>query len=158
MFSELGKHSVAYYRKNTSALKVLIKTNALHKTKLVKRDEFETGERKLLNFGHTLGHAIENLYELSHGEAVSIGMTYASHLSELLTGFSETDSVVAVLKKYGLPTYAGFDLNKAFAVLQKDKKKEDRDIQYILLKKIGKGLIQRISLKDLQIHLQKLVS
>jgi 3-dehydroquinate synthase len=158
MFSELGKHSVGYYRKNISALKALIKTNALHKTKLVQKDEFEAGERKLLNFGHTLGHAIENLYELSHGEAVSIGMTYASHLSELLTGFSETDSIVAVLKKYGLPTYAGFDLNKAFAVLQKDKKKENRDIQYILLKKIGKGLIQRISLNDLHIHLQKLIS
>jgi 3-dehydroquinate synthetase len=50
----------------------------LIKTKVVVHDEFEQGERKLLNFGHTLGHAIENMYELSHGQAISIGMTYAA--------------------------------------------------------------------------------
>ena len=76
------------------------------KTKVVQQDEFEKGERRLLNFGHTLGHALENQYELSHGQAVSIGMTYACHISEQLTGFKQTERVVKVLEQYDLPTYA----------------------------------------------------
>ena len=78
----------------------------------------------LLNFGHTLGHALENQYELSHGQAISIGMTYACHISEQLNGFKETEKVVNLLEKYGLPTYAQFDKQKVFDVLKMDKKRE----------------------------------
>ena len=62
-------------------MNALIQRNALLKTKVVQQDEFEKGDRKLLNFGHTLGHALENQYDFSHGQAVAIGMTYASSLS-----------------------------------------------------------------------------
>ena len=79
----------------------------------MQRDEFEKGERRLLNFGHTLGHALENQYELSHGQAISVGMTYASHISEQLTGFKEAKRVVNLLEKYNLPTYAEFNRQKS---------------------------------------------
>jgi 3-dehydroquinate synthase len=158
MFNQLVKNKLSAYRNNPSLLSSLIRRNALIKTKVVQQDEYEKAERKLLNFGHTLGHAIENIYELSHGEAISVGMTYACHLSESLTGFRDTKKVTDLLDKYGLPTYAAFDLKKSFAVLQKDKKKVDRDIQYVLLNKIGKGVVYRISLVDLHNKLEKLVS
>ncbi|MDF2385148.1 3-dehydroquinate synthase [Nostoc ellipsosporum NOK] len=122
----------------------LIERNVRIKSEVVRRDETEQGERKLLNFGHTLGHALENQYELSHGQAVSIGMTYACHLSEKLKGFKGTEKVVQLLEQYGLPTYASFDADKAMEVLTMDKKRERKQMNYILLEKIGRGVIEPI--------------
>lgn len=142
MFKELQQHRLNDYKKDLSLLKKLIERNVMLKTKVVLADEREQGERKLLNFGHTLGHAIENMYELSHGQAISIGMTYATIISQQLKGFKDTDAVVSLLANYGLPTFAGFDAKKVFRVLQKDKKKEDVSIHYILLEKTGKAVVQ----------------
>ncbi len=150
MFKELELQSISKYRKDQQLLAKLIQRNALLKIKVVVQDEFEKGERKLLNFGHTLGHAIENSYELSHGQAVSIGMTYAALMSFQLKFFTEADRVIALLNKYGLPTIVEFDAKKTFKVLLKDKKKENVSINYILLSKIGKGIIQPLLLVQLQ--------
>lgn len=142
MFKELQQHRLSDYKKDKSLLTRLVERNVMLKTKVVLNDEREQGERKLLNFGHTLGHAIENMYELSHGQAISIGMTYAAIISQQLKGFKDTDAVVNLLSNYGLPTLAAFDAKKAFQVLQKDKKKEDVSIHYILLEKTGKAVVQ----------------
>jgi 3-dehydroquinate synthase len=157
MFRELEKRSPGDYRKNKSALVKLIRRNALLKAGVVKKDEFEKNERRLLNFGHTLGHALENQYELSHGQAISIGMTFAAHLSEKLTGLKEPDRLTGLLSKYGLPTYASFNKKKVYEVLKMDKKKERKDMNFVLLENIGKGLVKKISLKDLQGFLNKLI-
>lgn len=150
MFKLLQQHSLGHFQKDVKLLAALVQRNVLIKTKVVLNDEFEQGERKLLNFGHTLGHAIENMYELSHGQAVSIGITYASVISQQLKGFKETTDVVNLLSKYGLPTFAAFDTKKAFKVLLKDKKKDNVSINYILLTKTGKGVIQPLLLVQLQ--------
>lgn len=150
MFKELESNSLAKYRNNKLLLAKLIQRNAMIKIKVVVNDEFEKGERKLLNFGHTLGHAIENMYELSHGQAISIGMTYAAMMSEQLKFFTGAKQLIALLNKYGLPTVVEFDAKKAFKVLLKDKKKENVSINYILLQKIGKGIIQPLLLVQLQ--------
>ncbi|HJV18851.1 MAG TPA: 3-dehydroquinate synthase [Sediminibacterium sp.] len=150
MFKELESNSLAKYRRDKALFAKLIRRNALIKIKVVVNDEFEKGERKLLNFGHTLGHAIENIYELSHGQAISIGMTYAALMSEELKFFTGAGQVITLLEKYGLPTVVEFDAKKAFKVLLKDKKKEHVSINYILLQKIGKGVIQPLLLVQLQ--------
>ncbi len=150
MFKELQLNSIAKYKRDKLLLSALIQKNALIKAKVVVSDEFEQGDRKLLNFGHTLGHAIENMYELSHGQAISIGMTYAALISQQLKFFTGTTELVALLQKYGLPTVADFDQAKAFKVLLKDKKKDHVSIQYILLSKIGKGVVQPILLVQLK--------
>lgn len=150
MFNELEANSLAKYRRDKALLAKLVQRNALIKIKVVVNDEFEKGERKLLNFGHTLGHAIENMYELSHGQAISIGMTYAALMSKELKFFTGADQLIALLNKYGLPTVVEFDAKKAFKVLLKDKKKENVSINYILLHKIGKGVIQPLLLVQLQ--------
>jgi len=129
MFELLQKNSLASFKKNPAALANLIMRNALIKTKVVVEDEFEQGERKLLNYGHTLGHAIENMYELSHGQAISIGMTYAALMSAQIKGFKDAEKVIAVLAKYGLPTFADFD-----------KKRHSRHCKWIR-KKMPKALI-----------------
>ena len=150
MFKELQSKSLSTYRKDKAALSKLVQKNALLKAEVVVKDEFEKAERKLLNFGHTLGHAIENMYELSHGQAISIGMTYGSIISHQLKFFKDTAAVVALLNKYGLPTLVDFDANKAFKILLKDKKKENVSINYILLEKIGKGVVQPLLLVQLK--------
>jgi 3-dehydroquinate synthase len=149
MFRELETNSLRKYQDRKVVVCKLIQRNAILKTRVVQRDEFEKGDRKLLNFGHTLGHALEKQYDLSHGQAISIGMTYACHFSERIIGFGETSRVVSILEKYGLPTYANFDKRKVFEVLKMDKKRERREINYVLLEKIGKGVIKTISLDQL---------
>ncbi len=155
-FSILEKQSIKFYQKNRGALSELIIRNVLLKTKLVQHDEFEKGERMLLNFGHTIGHALEMKYELSHGQAVSIGMAYASMISEKLFGFKDAKKIITLLTKYELPTFAEFDNNKIFANLKKDKKRVRQEINYVFLKKIGIGVVQLISLKKLEKLIQTL--
>ncbi|MCW3119283.1 MAG: aroB [Chitinophagaceae bacterium] len=150
MFRELESGSLRKYHTGKKAVGELIRRNAILKTKLVQRDEFEKGDRKLLNFGHTLGHALENQYDLSHGQAISIGMTYAANMSQQLNGFKDAKKVVNVLEKYGLPTCLKFDKQKVFDVLKMDKKRERAEMNYILLEKIGKGIVKPIPMKELE--------
>lgn len=150
MFDQLEKNSLRTYRGRQKSICELVQRNAVLKTKVVQQDEFEKGERRLLNFGHTLGHALETQYELLHGQAIAIGMTYACHISEKLTGFKQTERVVALLERYNLPTYASFDKQKVFEVLKMDKKRERKEMNYVLLEKIGKGIIKTIPLKQLE--------
>jgi 3-dehydroquinate synthase len=150
MFRELESNSVLHYQKKKTEVCKLIRRNTMLKTKIVQQDEFEKGDRKLLNFGHTLGHALENQYELSHGQAISIGMAYACHISQELNGFRDTGKVVSVLEKYGLPAYAKFDKQKVFDVLKMDKKRERKEMNYVLLEKIGKGVIKPIPMQQLE--------
>ena len=150
MFVALEKTTLKQFQKNKKLLAALIQQNALLKSKVVQRDEFEKNERRLLNFGHTLGHALENQYELLHGQAISIGITYACHISEQYTGFKQTERIVKLLAKYNLPTYASFNQKKVFDILKMDKKRERKEMNYILLNKIGEGLIKPILLKRLK--------
>lgn len=144
MFRELQEHSVEYYRKKKIPLCKLIQKNARIKIRIVQADEREQGDRKLLNFGHTLGHALENQYELSHGQAIAVGMTYACRFSEELLGFRRSEDVIGLLDQYGLPAYLSFDHKKVMKVLKMDKKREQNLISYILLERIGKGVIRQI--------------
>lgn len=155
MFNQLLQHKISDYKKNGKLMGALIRRNAMIKAAVVKADEFEQGERRLLNFGHTLGHAIENLYSLSHGEAIAVGMVAASVFSETLTGFKGTAKVIAALEQYGLPTNAAFDKTEVFKVLQMDKKREQSFMNYVLLEKIGKGVVQPIVINELEKFIQQ---
>jgi 3-dehydroquinate synthase len=150
MFRELESSTLKKYQKSQVAISNLVQRNAVIKTRVVQNDEFEKGERRLLNFGHTLGHALENQYELSHGQAISIGMTYASVISREIVGFREPERVPNLLLKYGLPTFADFDQQKVFDVLKMDKKRERKEINYVMLEKVGKGVVRSIPLKQLK--------
>jgi 3-dehydroquinate synthase len=156
MFTALEQNRLTTYQKKQTAICDLVQSNAEIKIKVVQKDEFEKADRRLLNFGHTLGHALETQYELLHGQAISIGMTYACHISEQLTGFRQTERVVNLLELYQLPTYASFDKDKVFRILKMDKKRERKEMNYVLLDRIGKGVVKSISLKKLEQILQQL--
>lgn len=156
LFGLLEKHTLRQFQRNGPLLASLIRRNVLIKTRIVQRDEHEQGDRRLLNFGHTLGHALENSYELSHGQAIAIGMTYAAGMSSMRLGFKDTERLTHLLTAYHLPSYAAFDKRAAFDVLQKDKKKIRDSIHYVLLKKIGKAVVQPLSLEQVRTMLDRL--
>ena len=121
---------------------------------VVERDETETGERKLLNFGHTLGHALETYYHytgLTHGRAVALGMAAITAASERtgLTAPGTLDRLLPVLEAYGLPVSdpaAPADYLPAVAM---DKKRTGAAIDLVLLRSIGDAFIHRLPLSEL---------
>ena len=146
MFKQLQTHNLEFYKKNRTALQQLIQRNALLKIKVVQQDEFEQGDRKLLNFGHTLGHAFENKYNLPHGEAVAIGMVYAVHFSNQIIGFKQTEVLINLIEQYDLPTHANIAADDIFEILKRDKKRAGNFMNFILLEKIGKAIVYPIEL------------
>jgi 3-dehydroquinate synthase len=152
LFTFLENNSLEFFKSSAEKIDELIKRNVDIKCTIVSKDEFETGERKLLNFGHTLGHAIENIYKLSHGNAVSIGMIAACNISHELNNFSDGDitRVTRLLETYHLPVELKFDENKVWEVLLMDKKKSGDAMNFVLLNKIGEGIIKPIPLAQLR--------
>ncbi len=158
LFRELEAGKLTTYQKDSKALARLIRKNVVIKSSVVEKDEFEHGDRRLLNFGHTLGHAIENLYELSHGQAISIGMVAAAMISEEFTPFRETGRIIKTLKKYGLPTLAEYDPKAVMNVLRMDKKKEKDSMNYVLLNKIGQAVVKVIPIVELDKLVQSIIT
>jgi 3-dehydroquinate synthase len=153
MFKLLESTSLDKLRKKKPLLDDIIRRNVHLKSGIVKRDEFEQGDRKLLNFGHTLGHALETQYELTHGQAVALGMIFAGWLSAKLLGYKDLTRLEKTIATYGLPTRASFDVEKVFNVLKMDKKRVSKTMNYILLSRTGKGEIVQIPVEDLRVYL-----
>ncbi|MEO0001419.1 MAG: 3-dehydroquinate synthase [Bacteroidota bacterium] len=153
MFKLLESTSLDKLRKKKPLLDDIIRRNVHLKSGVVKRDEFEQGDRKLLNFGHTLGHALETQYELTHGQAVALGMIFAGWLSAKLLGYKDLMRLEKTIATYGLPTRASFDVEKVFNVLKMDKKRVSKTMNYILLSRTGKGEIVQIPVEDLRVYL-----
>lgn len=159
LFATLERLSLHDFMTDSSLVADLVEKNVLIKNAVVAADEFEKGDRKLLNFGHTIGHAIENLCELPHGHAVSIGMVAACNLSEQLAGlhFSDAKKIVELLAKYHLPVDLEADHEKVFEVLKMDKKRVSDSISFVLLKKIGEAFVQPVPLATLQQHIKEIL-
>ena len=159
LFALLEKFSLHDFTSNATLLADLIERNVSIKTAVVVNDEFEQGDRKLLNFGHTIGHAIENLHHLLHGHAVSIGMVAACNLSEKINGFhfEEAIRIVKLLAKYHLPVDVETEYEKVFDVLKMDKKRDLKVMNFILLNKIGEAVIIPIDLDELHKHLKEIL-
>ena len=85
-----------------------------------------------------------------HGQAIAIGMAYASVISEEILGFPDANRVAKLLSRYDLPTFAEFDKQKVFPVMRMDKKREKANLNYILLEKIGNGVVKSIPVNQLE--------
>jgi 3-dehydroquinate synthase len=122
------------------------------KADVVEADEKERGERRILNFGHTFAHAFENITDILHGEAVSIGMVLASRISEKLGLLTRTDAgrIKNLLERLQLPVNTIVNIGDALVPMKKDKKKEGDSIHMVLLKEIGSAVIEKITYKKLE--------
>ena len=122
-----------------------IARSCMHKAAITERDPFEHGERALLNFGHTFGHAIETeqgyAEGLNHGEAVAIGMVLAARLSHALgmATRADADALQALLQRFGLPTTIPIGLDPAalLARMRLDKNAQASGLRFILWERTG---------------------
>ena len=132
------------FEKESPDIELIIEKSLRIKKSVVEEDEKETGLRKILNFGHTLAHAIEaqcNLEDIYHGEAVALGMI--PMCSEKVRA-----RLLPVLKKLGLPTEFKIDLDTVFDAVAHDKKAEGNDITVITDPKIGSWEMKKISIEE----------
>ncbi len=127
----------------------ILKRTINNKVQIVVEDELEAGTRRILNFGHTIGHGIESAYRIQHGDAVSLGMVFAAKLSEKL-GLIEKDVVkklILLLNKFKLPTNELIEPKPVIDYLKSDKKREGSLINFVLLEGIGKSMVKKIKLE-----------
>ncbi len=127
----------------------VVRRSAAVKADIVSQDERETlGTRTLLNYGHTIGHAIEaatDYRDYLHGEAVSVGMMGAAYISHEmgLMASEEVSRQREVLESFGLPlTYGDIDVDAMHAAMRMDKKTWDKTIRWVLLEQIGKAVVR----------------
>ncbi len=131
---------------NEKVLDKLVYESVVIKAKVVSRDEREQGPREILNFGHTIGHALEIIsnHKISHGQAVSIGMAYESKisLSQGCLSVLDYEKIISLLKKYKLPIKSDFNVDKLITIMKNDKKNKGKEIMFVLLKAIG-SIVQK---------------
>lgn len=148
-FTQLEREVPALRERNREILEQVIERSCRIKKGVVEIDEQESGFRRILNFGHTLGHALEaaSNYTLAHGKAVALGMIAAARIS-VLAGFlspGERDRIEALIRDLGLPVRIpeGISRGEVLERLAMDKKKEGSDLPFVLLKKIGIPFISK---------------
>lgn len=165
-FAEIVKHGAiaddhlfAYLEQNWAralahdpeVIEKVVHDSVMIKSTIVNRDATEQGERRKLNFGHTLGHAIEKVLQVPHGEAVSAGMVLASKLSEKrgYLQLGDATRLSNLLEKFNLPVRLEFNRQQVFEAIGKDKKREGDRLKFVLLKKIGEAVVNEISIHEL---------
>jgi len=144
---------------DTAALTEIIRRNVEIKAAIVAEDEHETkGLRALLNFGHTVGHAIENVAGYGrylHGEAISLGLAAACHLSIQKAGLPAQDAqrILDALARFNLPLRIPADLttDALMAALRKDKKFAQGEVRFVLCPRLGEAFVSKeVTLEDIR--------
>ncbi len=113
------------------------------KISIIEKDPTEQGIRKMLNFGHTMGHALESLsnYEMSHGKAVALGCIAESYLSLRLGYLSQEDfnRIVPIYSRFSLALPSHYNRDKMLQAMAADKKRKQGEIRFVLLEALGKA-------------------
>lgn len=130
---------------NENVLQYMTKMNCTIKGSVVEQDEKESGLRAILNFGHTIGHAVESVSEFSllHGECVSLGIVGACKMAQKLEMMDErkVKQIIGTLEKVGLPVkLSGYDVDKVYETMFHDKKVKGSKLNFVLPKAIGEVL------------------
>ncbi|MCT4640457.1 MAG: 3-dehydroquinate synthase [Bacteroidales bacterium] len=151
MFKYLEDKYDTIKSRDKDAITHLIYESVKIKSEVVSKDEKEHGERRKLNFGHTLGHAIEVIEGISHGRAVAIGMTMAIKLSveHKFINQEQADRCIKLIEKYNLPTQTSIEPDKLIEKVNMDKKKSGESISFILIDRIGNAVIKEIELNEI---------
>jgi 3-dehydroquinate synthase len=142
MLAIVRDHSDAIFGRDTETLGELVESSARIKAEVVSSDETEQGKRAILNYGHTIGHAVERSEDFTgirHGEAVALGMMAAAYLAEDLGWLDERAVALhrSTLEAVGLPVSADLDPSKLEEAWLRDKK-YDGGMRFVLLREIGR--------------------
>ena len=140
----------------------IIKTCCQLKAQVVEADEQEADYRAILNFGHTLGHAVESATgygRFLHGEAVAIGMVFAAKLSlqRGVCGAATRDRLVRLIKRAGLPVDIPPDIAEQHlrAAIEADKKVSAGSVKFVCLEQLGKTRFELLSATDIVRHVSQ---
>jgi len=152
LFEYLEEYAEKALMRDPDVIRHLVIESVKIKADVVQHDERELGERRILNFGHTFGHAVEALAGVSHGEAVSIGMMMAARRSVAECGFpqNQTDRLERLLVRLGLPVTTDLPVEEIHRTMMKDKKRENNDIHFVLLSEIGKAFVSKTSVDSIK--------
>jgi 3-dehydroquinate synthase len=152
LFEYLENHTEDILALDSAVIEKLVLASVRIKSSIVDRDETEKDERRLLNFGHTFGHAIEKVTGAAHGEAVSMGMVIASALSvkKGMLSAEEDQRLRAVLKNLNLPTRLETGTRQIIDAIAKDKKRAGDRIHFVLLHGIGNARVEQLNLEELK--------
>lgn len=158
-FAEVIKHGVildaSYFERlkarGQEPLYSIIARSMEIKRDVVERDEFETGDRKLLNFGHTLGHAIELLsdFTISHGSAVAKGMILAARISREMGIGDVVEDLRLILEDYGFDLECPYPLDQVYKAALSDKKRSGGSITLVLPERIGTCVLRKMPVEEL---------
>lgn len=158
---ELRTDALAVLGRDPQQMERIVARCCRLKAAVVERDEQDVGDRMLLNFGHTAGHAIEaagGFERYTHGEGVALGMLAATRLSELLGMIpaGTVGEVQSLLEIYGLPVHCGgLRANELIRRMGTDKKREAGSLRWVLLEKPGRAVIRKdVSLESVDEALQ----
>jgi 3-dehydroquinate synthase len=156
MMAELEGAIDAILARDPSALQAAVARSLRHKAAVVSADEHESGVRKTLNFGHTIGHALEasaGYGSFLHGEAVAIGMAGAAALSQARAGLSadEASRLVRLIERAGLPAAIPAGARNADFVraLRLDKKRTEDAVEFVLLDRLGHAVTRKLGFDEI---------
>lgn len=150
-FAFLETHPEKALALTPDVMTYLIHESVTIKSEVVNQDETEKGRRRILNFGHTFGHALEKTRALPHGEAVAIGMIIAAELSvqEGLLSASDAGRIRNLVETYNQPRRINIKPAELLEALKKDKKKAGDTIRFVLLDAIGSATERDMHPEDL---------
>jgi 3-dehydroquinate synthase len=150
LFGYLETYPDAARSLEIGAVERMVSASVTLKAGVVRRDEKETGERRILNFGHTLGHGLEKVTGMSHGEAVSVGMVTASGwaVKRGLMPEEEARRIPRLLECLGLPVRAEADPRALMDAIAKDKKREGDRIHFVFLRRIGEAVVEPMGMAE----------
>lgn len=135
----------------------IIVTSLKIKRDLVLTDEFDKGQRQLLNLGHTIGHAIEKEsdFTITHGHAISIGMVLIAKIAAAHNTLQEDciTTIIKALNRYDLPTTCPYKMETLIETIKQDKKRKGDTITFIMPQKIGHCILQPINIDELRTFL-----
>lgn len=152
LFNYMEEKSDEALANDPDVMRKLIYESVKIKADVVQNDEKESGERRILNFGHTFAHSIELYMGLTHGEAVAVGMVLASQASVKMGLLKPGDAnrLKNLIEKYMLPVKFDLDKNLVYNTLLKDKKREGDSINLVLINELGNALIQKVPLNRME--------
>jgi 3-dehydroquinate synthase len=160
MFERIEAEPEAALQLEPGLIERLVCDSVRIKADIVQRDERESGDRRLLNFGHTFGHAVEKVEGVPHGQAVAQGMAVASALSRQrgLLSTEDHNRLLTLLGRLHLPAAPTAPPDALLQAVAKDKKRLGENVHFVLLEGIGSAVVEPIPLADIEAAARSLLA
>ena len=158
MFNFIEKNSQKALCLDYDTILRLVTDSVKIKSQVVQQDEKESNERRKLNFGHTIGHAIEKIEKKGHGRAVAMGIVAAAEFSQArrLICREDVSKICSLLTDLNLPTMLEYSAKEVISAASKDKKKQGSDLFYVFLEQIGKARVEKISFEKMNTFIKSI--